>query len=216
MNKRSVKTIGERLQEHMHAHGMTQTDLALQSGLSQALISRLVAGTSGRPRRRTLETLEAVLGTSVEDLQRIPVSYRPLHRSARIVRYWLRRQAKDMRRQSRSATKGDRGRDRSHELAVELFSQRTSIPEHRVWSIEAGSVRPSALEIDLICKGINCTIYFMLGIRRESFDNKTLMYCKYVTGDPNPPQETLQKFRALYRDLLLEIPERSEQERDRA
>jgi transcriptional regulator with XRE-family HTH domain len=60
--------LAENIKKHRKDAAMTQAELAMAAGLTQAYISRLESGTNENPPTKTLTRIAAALRTSVANL----------------------------------------------------------------------------------------------------------------------------------------------------
>src|SRR3712207_8354678 len=63
-----AKVVGPLIRERREAQGLSQADLAAQTGLAQTYISRIERGAVPRPRPATLQKLAQALGVRLPEL----------------------------------------------------------------------------------------------------------------------------------------------------
>lgn len=97
--------------------------------------------------------------------------------------------------------------------AINSYARRTNIQPSRFREIVGGQ-SPLLPEIDKLCRGLNWSLFFLFGLRKETVEQKARQY--YTTlGEPNPTPDDLKRFYELYKRLLRYVHPRDEDDRDR-
>jgi transcriptional regulator with XRE-family HTH domain len=68
MREKELPPIAEKLKALREAHGLTQQELAFQSGLSISIIAQIEQGGKVDPRISTVNALAKALGVGIQDL----------------------------------------------------------------------------------------------------------------------------------------------------